>query len=84
MTPYEKTLYIQRLLYQAEKAAREVDKDSVTMQGIAYFEKTAMQELDRAIDSYHELLEMCGYVPISIVEVGSLKHKHYTTRGKKQ
>ena len=59
---YDKTLYLQRLLYAVDTATRGIDDDSVASIRHTLMEQ-ANKEVDNAIASVQDILELIGYFP---------------------
>lgn len=63
MNIFDKTLYLQRLIYAQGQAMKHLRTDDERRSVIGCLSKQAEQEIDNAIASHTQILEICGVIP---------------------
>lgn len=63
MTSFEKTLYIQRLLYQLHVTRKQIARDNQTESLISMYEIESSKALDNSVESLQEALTVAGFFP---------------------
>jgi hypothetical protein len=64
MSPFEKTLYLQRLIYQLQSERKNTNRDKETDSLITMYEVNAAHDLDNAIENLQEALTVMGFFPV--------------------
>ena len=64
MTSFDKSLYIQRLLFQLQQTRKQITMDKETDSLITMYEVEASKALDNTVESLQEALTVAGFFPV--------------------
>ena len=63
MTSFDKTLYVQRLLFQLQQERKQVTRDKETDSLVLMYEVAAAKALDNVVENLQEALTTMGFFP---------------------